>query len=330
MKALMYTAPMELIYRDVADPVAKAGEVIVKIEGVGICGSDLHAYKGEDERRRPPLILGHEPIGRIISGPQKARRVAINPLVTCGTCAYCRRGREQICQTRQIISMSPRPGAFADYVCIPDRNVFEVSEDTDASRIALAEPLAVSVHAVNLGFKLLDIPFPEAKCVVVGGGPIGLLVAYALGFQDIVGTLIVENNAMRRRQIGERVHFKAVSVDCGELVESGFDLIIDAVGSSATRALACHIARPGGVVVHVGLHERDSGIDARKLTIREIIYTGSYCYTPAEFKLAVAMLESGRLGAFDWIEERELREGARAFADLTNAATSGIKLILRP
>ena len=105
MKALVYTGPNALDFREEADPVPADGEVLVRVEAVGICGSDMHAYHGHDSRRPAPLILGHEAAGRIASGPNAGRRVAVNPLVTCGACEFCAGGRAHLCRSRQIISM---------------------------------------------------------------------------------------------------------------------------------------------------------------------------------------------------------------------------------
>ena len=108
MKALVYTGPNALEMREVPDPAPKADEALLRVESVGLCGSDIHAYLGHDERRPAPLILGHEAAGTIMAGPGKGDRVTVNPLVTCGTCEACLAGRDNLCPDRQIISMPPR------------------------------------------------------------------------------------------------------------------------------------------------------------------------------------------------------------------------------
>ena len=105
MKALVYDGVETLTFRDVPDPVVADNEHLIRVEAVGICGSDMHAYLGHDARRPAPLILGHEAAGIIVGGPKDGMRVTVNPLVTCGTCAACTSGRENLCPTRQIISM---------------------------------------------------------------------------------------------------------------------------------------------------------------------------------------------------------------------------------
>jgi L-iditol 2-dehydrogenase len=115
----------------------------------------------------------------------------------------------------------------------------------------------------------------------------------------------------------------------GEPAADSADLVIDAVGAAQTRAAASALARPGGVIVHVGLLPGHEGLDIRKITLQEITFTGSYCYTPADFRHAVDALASNGLGEIDWFEERPLADGARAFADIDEGATPAAKIMLR-
>jgi L-iditol 2-dehydrogenase len=174
MKALIYTGPATLEYREEPDPVPAAGEVLVHVEAVGICGSDMHAYHGRDERRPAPLVLGHEAAGRIESGPRAGQRVTINPLVTCGKCAFCIDGRSHLCRSRQMTSMPPRSGAFAELVRIPSSNLVELPDGLPVQQAALAEPIAAGWHAVRNASRALNRPLATACCVVLGGGAVGL------------------------------------------------------------------------------------------------------------------------------------------------------------
>jgi len=103
MKALVYTGEQELTYRDEQDPIEKEGESILEVHASGICGSDMHAYHGKDERRVPPLILGHEVSGKIINGKFKDKIAVLNPLITCGICEYCKSEREHLCKDRLLL-----------------------------------------------------------------------------------------------------------------------------------------------------------------------------------------------------------------------------------
>lgn len=331
MKALVYTAPNTLVYRDEKEPVPASGELLVKVQAVGICGSDMHAYHGHDSRRPPPLILGHEAAGRIVGGTRDGARVTINPLVVDPACPYAREGRWHLSPTRQIISMPPRPGAFAQYVTIPERNVLPVPDDLPIEHAALAEPIAVAWHAVRIGAERLHQPLAACRVVVLGAGAIGLaaaIVARHFGAADI---RVGETNALRRTALAKHEGIPAYAPGTADApADNSVDLVIDAVGAAQTRAAACAMVRPGGVIVHVGLLPGSEGIDMRKITLQEITLMGCYCYTPQDFQHTVAALAHRRLGALGWIEQRPLSEGPAAFAAIDAGQTAAAKIILRP
>jgi threonine dehydrogenase-like Zn-dependent dehydrogenase len=327
MKALVYTGPNSLVFRDEPDPVPQAAEVLVRVEAVGICGSDMHAYHGFDARRPPPLILGHEAAGRIATGPRAGERVTINPLVVDPACPYAIEGRWHLSPTRQIISMPPRPGAFAELVRIPLRNLTPVPDAMLIAHAALAEPVAVSWHAVRIGMQRLHQPLAACKVVVLGGGAIGLaaaLVARLFGARDLV---IGETNRQRRATV-QAQGLEAYGPGEDEPEDNSADLVIDAVGADETRAAACRMVRPGGVIVHVGLLPGAGGLDVRKITLQEITLAGVYCYTPTDFAQAVEALALGHLGDLGWTEHRSLSEGAQAFSAIDAGRVGAAKVVL--
>ena len=141
MKALVYTRPHEVTYRDEPDPAPAADEVLLGIDAAGICGSDMHAYHGRDPRRNPPLILGHELCATILAGARKGARVTVNPLITCGRCDYCLTGRNNLCSDRTMIGMT-RPGGFAERMTIPESSLIAIPQGMSARQAALTEPAA--------------------------------------------------------------------------------------------------------------------------------------------------------------------------------------------
>ncbi len=327
MKALVYTAPEALDYREAADPAPAPGEHLIRIGSVGICGSDMHAYLGHDDRRPAPLILGHEGAGTIVGGPRDGERVTINPLVTCGTCRACTSGRENLCPKRQIISMPPREGAFAEYVSMPDTNLVAVPDGIGDDIASLAEPLAVSWHAVRLGIEALKGD-PAETALVIGGGAIGVAAALCLAAQGVPVITLVEPNALRRAYLSRLSGVAVASPDAA--AGQSFDLVVDAVGIDPTRAAASAAARPGGVIVHVGLGGGAGGLDIRRITLQEITVIGTYTYTAQDFRDTCAAMWGGRLGPLDWIEVRPLAEGAQAFADIRSGMVAAPKIILKP
>ena len=324
MKALVYDGVETLGFRDVPDPVVADGEHLIRVEAVGICGSDMHAYLGHDARRPAPLILGHEAAGTIVGGAHDGMRVTVNPLVTCMACPACEAGRENLCPNRQIISMQPREGAFAQYITMPMRNLVEVPAEVELAKAALAEPLAVSWHAVRLAIEALDPSMPRTA-LVIGGGAIGLAAALALPAMGIEDVTMVEPNAARRAYLNDHCGQDAV-----EQADSACAIVIDAVGYAATRAVASARALPGGVIAHVGLGEDTGGLDVRRLTLQEIAFIGTYTYTAQDFRDTAAAIFDGRLGPLDWTQSRPLSDGQQCFVDLRAGAVAAPKIILSP
>ena len=162
MKALVYTAPDEVTWREEPAPQPGPGEVLMKIDAVGICGSDMHAYHGHDPRRNPPLILGHELVGRILEGPGQGRRATVNPLITCGTCEFCVQGRDNLCANRTMIGMT-RAGGFAELMTTAAASVIDIPQDMTEIAAALTEPAATALHTLNVAMRALTRPLPECR-----------------------------------------------------------------------------------------------------------------------------------------------------------------------
>jgi L-gulonate 5-dehydrogenase len=323
MKALVYTGVETLTYQDVEKPTAGAGQTLVKIMASGICGSDMHAYLGHDDRRPAPLTLGHEAAGITADG----RRVTINPLVNCGTCDACKRGQTNICRAREIISMPPRQGAFAEYVAMPDANLVEVPDDTPLEHAALAEPIACGWHAVRLTMETEDTT--DVSAVVIGGGAIGVGTALCLKAFGVRDVAIVEPNQMRRDHLASLNGITVHGLDDAP-AKDAHQIVVDAVGFAATRAAACEYVRPGGTIAHIGLGEAEGGLDIRRMTLQEIRFLPTYTYTAADFRDTAAAIFDGRLGNFEWTQSRPLSEGWQAFKDIRAGIVPAAKIILTP
>ena len=330
MKALVYTGVGQLDYRDVETPTADTELSVVKIEAVGICGSDMHAYHGADPRRMPPLILGHEACGIAESGRYAGQRVTVNPMTTCGACRYCIEGRDNICPDRKLLSIPPNEGAFAEYLKIPDSNLVPVPDGVAPEHAALTEPLACGWHAVRLAGERLSQPLATARIVVIGGGAIGVGAALCALDQGAKDIWIAEPSALRRETAKNAGPFNVYDPKNGGPEETSADVIIDAYGSEVSRADSTRLAAPGGIIAHIGLAGGDAGLDTRKMTLHEITFIGTYTYTMADFHATAHAIFAGRMGDFSWIEERPLSEGAKAFADLDSALVPAAKIVLKP
>jgi alcohol dehydrogenase len=333
MRALVYTQPNEMQLLERPQPDAAPGEVVLKIEAVGICGSDMHAYHGHDPRRKPGLVLGHEFVGRIeasaAAGFERGTRFTGNPLITCGVCEYCAQGRNNLCANRTMVGMT-RPGAFADFMSIPAASLIAMPQQMPAVTAALTEPAATAWHAINLSLRALARPLHECRVLVIGGGAIGMLAALLLKRLGVLQLAVTELNALRRTSVEQHVGCETIDPRAQPLPESAFDYVMDAVGSKVTRQQAFAAIKPGGVIMHVGLQDWASEIDMRKLTLAEITLLGTYTYTTADLRATVDALDRGLFGNLAWVEQRPLADGAAAFADLDQGRSAAAKIVLIP
>ncbi len=334
MKALVYTGINEISYREEKNPQKKSGESIIKVAASGICGSDMHAYHGNDERRIPPLILGHEISGTSLDGKYKNKDVVINPLISCGECDYCKNGREHLCPERTMIGMSTpikREGGLAELVSVPEKNIFEVPKKLSLKEAALAEPSAVALHAILLAEKNLKKPLSDCKILIQGAGAIGLLCGLVLNKEKKITNIIMSDpNKKRLDECAKYLKASFVSPNDKSIKENNFDLILESVGLDITRHQAIKSISPGGTIVHIGLTQPSGTFNFKKLTIQEVTLIGTYCYTNKDFEKILEILNKKKLGDLGWIEYRDLKKGSDAFKEIHNGTCIAPKIILVP
>jgi 2-desacetyl-2-hydroxyethyl bacteriochlorophyllide A dehydrogenase len=327
MKALVFTANQEMTFRDEPEPQLDPGDALIAVESVGICGSDMHAYLGHDERRVPPLILGHEATGTVLEGTDPGQRVVLNPLISCGKCVDCLSGRQNLCVDRDLIGMY-RAGAFAELITIPERNLIPIPADMSAAKAALTEPGATGLHAVFLAERVINRPVSEARVLVIGAGSVGLLTALILQDKGAMQVDLAETNALRRETVKKHTDCNVFDPVQNPPEVSSYDLVFDAVGNGITRQSSVASVRSGGVIVHIGLMDNQGELDVRAMTLREITFIGAYTYTPVDLQTTLQKLYSGALGSLEWIERRPLAQGASAFEDLNKGRCAAPKVVL--
>jgi L-iditol 2-dehydrogenase len=339
MRALLLDAERHLALVDMPIPALdRPDDVLVRVRAVGICGSDLHGYLGLTGRRVPPLVMGHEATGEVVAvGPGVRRlrpgsRVATNTVTACGHCRACLAGERSLCDHRRILGMDA-PGAYAEYVVWPEGSLPELPHGLSYDAGALAEPLAVALHAVNMAsIRPADVVF------IAGGGPIGVLV-HLLARLAGAGRIIVSDLHPERleaaRAFGADVVVDArdedpVAVAREQTGGSGVDVAIEAVGAGVTARQTISAVRNSGTIVWLGNSEDRIEVGMQAVVTRNLTIRGSYGMAGEEFERALALLAAGRL-PIDLIVNRyaSLGEGPALFEELL-ASPATIKCVLRP
>ncbi len=339
MRALLLDAERHLALVDTPIPALEhADDVLVRVRAVGVCGSDLHGYLGHTGRRVPPLVMGHEATGEVVAtGPGVRRlrpgdRVATNTVAACGQCRPCRAGERSLCEHRRILGMDA-PGAYAEYVVWPEGSLPVLPDGLSYEAGALAEPLAVALHAVNLAALT-----PGDVVFIAGGGPIGVLVHLLARIAGAGRIIVSELHAERRasaRAFGADVVVDPAREDPVAAVRaatggSGADVAIEAVGAGVTARHSIDAVRNSGTVVWLGNSERRIEIDMQAVVTRELAVRGSYGMTGQEFERALALLASGRLPVGDIVNRyASLEDGPGLFEELL-ASAAIIKCVIRP
>ena len=333
MKALVYTQPDEIQVQERPYPQLESGEVIIKIEAVGICGSDMHAYHGHDPRRKPGLVMGHELSGIVAESfsPNYApgQKVTVNPLITCHNCSYCFEGRDNLCANRSMIGMT-RPGGYAEYMSIPAASVLPLPEAMPHETAVLVEPAATVLHALNLSMRAMHRPLPEQRVLVIGGGAIGFISVLLLHAYGVRNMEMAETNPLRRTSAAKHLPCRIFNPTTTSPTEASYHYVIDAVGRKSTRDMALAALKPGGVFMHIGLQDWGTEIDMRKLTLAELSLLGTYTYTQADLYATLNVLHEKALGTLDWVEYRPLADGPQAFKSLSRGESEAAKLVLIP
>ena len=333
MKALVYMGPGRMEFQEVPDPVAGPGEVIVRTLASAICGSDLHGFREASPRRIPPLVMGHETVGVIEeTGPGVepgvvGRRVVIEPIIGCGTCPWCREGAINRCRAGRLIGRD-LPGGFAERLVVPAGSAVEVPDDLETESAVLIEPFANAVHVVAAA------PAVDAEVLVIGAGPIGVLMACAAMLDGARRVFVTDPVAERLERAARLGAVPLVGDDIPGAIadatgEAGVDLVIDAAGYPGTWALGIEAVRTGGRIVEVGLGAPRGELDYFAVLGKELTITGSYAWGEHDFARSLALIADGRLDPTGWTTSIPLADGARAFEELVSE-TPPFKVVLTP
>jgi 2-desacetyl-2-hydroxyethyl bacteriochlorophyllide A dehydrogenase len=339
MRALVFRGPGDIGVEDRPDPQPGPDEALLRITATGICGSDLHGYTGENKRRHPGQIMGHETVGRIASVGsnvsdetlQPGRLATVNPVIGCGECDQCAAGTEQRCGLRQVIGVNKEiQSAFAELMLAPASNVVVLPSSIPEEYGALVEPLAVGFHAASvagLG--------PDDVVLIIGGGPIGQAAALGARRRGAQHVVVSEPNQARRTLVN-KLGFATIDPRTGDLAQQvraslgqPATAVIDAVGVSRTLSDGLAASALGASIVLVGMGERDIALPAFEISTFERSLVGSFAYTSQDFRDTAEWVASLPNGLEHLIDDRVgLDEASDAFARLASGDLDVSKILV--
>ena len=332
MRALLLREYGTLSVVDMDPPPVGDDEVLVRVGACGICGSDVHGYTGVTGRRIPPLVMGHEAAGTIASVGSGVRgfapgdRVTFDSTVSCGECAFCRRGEINLCDRRMVLGVScgdyRRHGAFAEFVSVPARILHRLPDSLPFEHAAMAEALAVAVHAVER-----KRPAASDRVAVIGCGMIGLLTLQVLRSTGCSSIAAIDPDATRRG-LAASLGASSTHADSGDVTDA--DHVFEAVGSVTTVGAAVRAVRKGGAVTLIGNLAPEAPLPLQSVVTREITLYGS-CASSGEYPRALALLASREVDVAPLISAiAPLDEGQQWFDRLHRGGEGLMKVVLTP
>lgn len=335
MKAVRLYAAGDLRVEDIAPPPAPgAGEVRVAVSAAGICGSDLHNFRTGAWISRSPSVAGHEFAGRVVAigegvaGLAVGDAVVADSRVTCGVCAACRAGRPNVCEKLGFVG-EVCEGGFAEQVVLPASLLVKAPSAVDAVALAMAEPLAVALHAVN------RMAVPAGSPVLIAGcGPIGGLAALILSERHDGPLLVADRNADRARRVADVTGAGIVDLTVEAVGEAlaGQPLlaVLDATGHPGVIGTLLDLISPGGTLALVGIGHGSLAIDPVRLVEREIALAGCHAFTH-ELPEAVALMPKLQDRLLALVDETiSLDAVPAAYERLLAGRSVGLKIIIKP
>ena len=330
-------APESFKYVSLELEAIASGYARIRVAYCGICGSDLHSYKGLHPNVKPPIVLGHEFSGTVegVGLSEDASwigcHVVASPSVPCGTCYQCETGNDHICDDLKVVGNIAIPGAFAHYLDVPVDRLLPVPPDMPLADAALVEPTAVAVHALKR-----VASYPEG-IVVIGAGPIGMvtaLVAKARGVRRIALLDVREDRLARARELGIEWTLNSRSEDVHAALEewypNGPDAVFDCVAIPETVNLALREARKGSTIVLEGVPEGPMTVDAILIQDRELRLLGTLMYQIPDFEEAIGLVQRGDISSAKLVSRIvDLESVPSTFAELAQGSSEDLKVLVK-
>lgn len=331
-------APEKIFFEKTKIPLLGEKEVLIKVKICGVCGSDVHSYKGKHPFVHPPIVLGHEfsgvihQIGTRVNSFSPGDRVIVEPNIVCGKCYNCLHGRYNICTNLKVVGCVGYDGAFAEYVAVPEKKVLRLPGNISFEKAALVEPVAVAVHAVRKAKqKINDV------VVILGAGTIGLLVmqvAKLAGAGKVIVTDVLDYRLKKAGELGADRLVNPASQDLIKIIQEKYgrnevDLIYDCVGIEETISQAIQIARKGIRIMVIGVPEERIKVDLSLIQDRELEIVGSLMYVREDFKAAIDFIQKEKLKVKPLVTHHfKLKDVDKAFHLITEEKKEVLKVLI--
>lgn len=336
MKVVKIEEPFKVSVTEMADPVKKPGEAHIGVKRIGLCGTDLRSYRGENPIVQYPIIFGHEIGGELLEEVEidgetygAGTVVTLNPYTNCGTCPSCRRGRAYACQFNETLG-NQRDGAAMDRLTIPAEKVYPLPGLTLDDAVCV-EPMSVGFHAAGRG----EVASGE-KVVVLGTGMIGLgaVIAAATRGAEVIAVDLDESKLKIARECGAAHTVNSAKVKLEDEINritggEGADVVIEAIGLPVTYRIAIDIVAFTGRVVYIGYAKEDVPFTTKFFVAKELDIRGSRNAAPEDFLAVIETLKKGTVPVEKIITNRFAIDDARAaFKRWAEAPGNVIKMIL--
>jgi threonine dehydrogenase-like Zn-dependent dehydrogenase len=341
MKALVLEEYGKVVVKDVPRPVAEGNKVLIRIKAASICGSDVHGYDGSSGRRRPPLIMGHEAsgvveeMGPLAKGFAPGNRVTFNSTEYCGVCSFCARGKQNMCVTAKVFGVSceayHKEGAMAEYIAVPDYIVYRIPEGVSFVEAAMAEPLAIAMHAVNR----TEIALGDTA-LVFGAGTIGSMVVKLLQISGCSRVILVDIDEEKLRLAKARGVQYCINSAKQDVVQEvmritdgkGADIAFEAVGITPTVAAGIDALKKCGRFTLLGNVRKEIEFPLQKVVLKELSINASYACT-TEYEKCLELIGQRKIDVMDVVSEMvPIERGQEMFQRLLAAEKGLIKIVL--
>ena len=297
------TAPGVIEFREIPKPEPKAGEVLIRIMRIGVCGSDIHVYHGEHPFTSYPVTQGHEVSGEVVelgegvNDLKIGQKVTIQPQVVCGECYPCRHGKYNLCEELKVMGFQTT-GTASEFFAVDRAKVTPLPDSMSFDEGAMIEPLAVGVHAIN---KFGDIK--GMKVAVLGAGPIGILVAQTakgMGAESVLITDVSDTRLAKAKECSIDYCVNTLNTDFGDAMVDAFgkdkaDVIYDCAGNDITMGQAIKYARKGSTIILVAVFAKMANIDLAVLNDHELDLNTTMMYRNEDYIKAIELVEEGKV-----------------------------------